>query len=566
MNTNALELLEINQDMLRLIPANTSTILEIGCGSGATGLQYKLINPHCHYIGIEQDLNLAEQAKNRLDEVIIADIANLDKITLNIPINSISCLIFNDKISYFINPLEVLQKCQKLLKPDAQILAIIPNLQYWQRIIKLIQGEWENPTNNSTHNIVNWFDLESLRNLFNQAKLFIYEVQVKGENTTSFQNFLQLIQPLTNALNMPAETLANKFLPEAFIVLANNSYQSPRRLLIQTIIMAPTGCDQLRVLEPDRFTNTIPGVRAISAVKTADVNVGLNGEEKVFIWQRTIMTYQTHINQLRSLLEKDYLIVAEIDDNPIRRKEYAENNYLSYRGCHCVQTTTKPLGEFLKEINPNVAIFPNQLAYLPPAKKFEKRPFIHIFFGALNRENDWQAIMPNIHKIIDKYQGKLFFHVVHDQLFFDSLNTKNKQFTAFCPYAQYKEIMYNCDIALLPLNENPINAMKSDLKFIECAGHGVVVIASPTVYANSIIDQQTGFIYQNPQTFEKCLREIINNHNFRQKIANNAYEWVKKNRLLSQHYYQRYNWYLQMRDELPRLNAELRERVPELFN
>jgi len=59
---------------------------------------------------------------------------------------------------------------------------------------------------------------------------------------------------------------------------------------------------------------------------------------------------------------------------------------------------------------------------------------------------------------------------------------------------------------------------------------------------------------------------MINNHNFREKIANNAYEWVKKNRLLSQHYYQRYHWYLQMRDELPRLNAELRQRVPELFN
>ncbi|MGL5508703.1 MAG: methyltransferase domain-containing protein [Microcoleaceae cyanobacterium] len=562
MNKNTLDILEINQDMLRLIPANTSTILEIGCGSGATGLQYKLINPHCHYIGIENDLSLAEQAKNRLDEVIIADIANLDQIILNIPINSVSCLILNDQIPYFVNPLAVLQKCQKLLKADAQILAIIPNLQYWQRVIKLIQGEWQN----STNNIVNWFDLDSLRNLFNQANLFIYELQVKGEKTASFQNFLQLIQPLTNALNMPAETLANKFVAESYIVLASNSYQSPRRLLIQTIIMAPTGCDQLRVLEPDRLTATIPGVRAISAVKTADTNAGLNGEEKVFIWQRTIMTYQTHINQLKSLLEKDYLIVAEIDDNPIRRKEYAENNYLSYRGCHCVQTTTEPLGKFLQEINPNVAIFPNQLAYLPPAKDFEKRQFIHIFFGALNRENDWQPIMLNINKIIDKYQQKLFFHVVHDQLFFDSLNTNNKQFTAFCPYAQYKEIMYNCDIALLPLNDNPINAMKSDLKFIECAGHSVVAIASPTVYENSIIDQQTGFIYKNPQEFEKCLKEMIINHNLRQKVANNAYEWVKKNRLLSQHYYRRYQWYLQMRNELPRLNAELRERVPELFS
>ncbi len=55
--------------------------------------------------------------------------------------------------------------------------------------------------------------------------------------------------------------------------------------------------------------------------------------------------------------------------------------------------------------------------------------------------------------------------------------------------------MRECDIALLPLNFNRFNSMKSDLKFIECAGHGVTVLASPTVYENSIIEGRTGLIY-----------------------------------------------------------------------
>jgi hypothetical protein len=35
--------------------------------------------------------------------------------------------------------------------------------------------------------------------------------------------------------------------------------------------------------------------------------------------------------------------------------------------------------------------------------------------------------------------------------------------------------------------------------------------------------------------------------------------------MLSQHYRQRYEWYLEMRDRLPELNAALRDRLPKLF-
>ena len=93
-----------------------------------------------------------------------------------------------------------------------------------------------------------------------------------------------------------------------------------------------------------------------------------------------------------------------------------------------------------------------------------------------------------------------------------------------------------------------------------------MALASPIVYENSLIQGETGLIYHNHQEFEEMLRELITNHSLRQKIAQQAYNWLKNKRLLSQHYRQRYNWYRQMRQELPRLNQELRERIPELFN
>ena len=107
--------------------------------------------------------------------------------------------------------------------------------------------------------------------------------------------------------------------------------------------------------------------------------------------------------------------------------------------------------------------------------------------------------------------------------------------------------------------------MKSDLKFIECAGHGVAVLASPTVYEASVIEGETGLIYHSISEFEEKLRKLIADTEWRQNLAQNAYNWVKHNRLLSQHYHQRREWYLKMREELPRLNAELKSRIPELF-
>lgn len=124
--------------------------------------------------------------------------------------------------------------------------------------------------------------------------------------------------------------------------------------------------------------------------------------------------------------------------------------------------------------------------------------------------------------------------------------------------------MHSCDIGLLPLIPNPVNEMKSDLKFIECAGHSLAILASPTVYEQSIIEGKTGLIYRSIDDFGEKLDALITNTQLRQEIGGTAYQWVKENRLLCQHYQQRRDWYLQMRDELPRLNQELRDRFPEL--
>ncbi|MBR2180071.1 MAG: glycosyltransferase family 1 protein [Selenomonadaceae bacterium] len=116
-------------------------------------------------------------------------------------------------------------------------------------------------------------------------------------------------------------------------------------------------------------------------------------------------------------------------------------------------------------------------------------------------------------------------------------------------------------MSLLPLKDNIFNRSKSDLKFIECAGNGSVVLASPTVYANTVKDGETGFIYHDVNEFYSKLKFLVNNAQKRCEVAEKAYDYVKHNRLLSQHYEERWDWYNELIARLPELNDETQKRI-----
>ena len=159
-------------------------------------------------------------------------------------------------------------------------------------------------------------------------------------------------------------------------------------------------------------------------------------------------------------------------------------------------------------------------------------------------------LVPILNKFAKQYGDKLAFKILARKNLFDAIDSQNKSFVGnlqqyegqFVPYDTYEAAIRSSDIALLPLRDNEFNRAKSDLKFIECAANGCVVLASPTVYADVIEEGITGFIYRDGREFANKLNTLIKNRNMRREVAESAYSYVRYERLMSQHYEERLDW------------------------
>ena len=548
----------VNPDILRFIPPDAGTVLEAGCGEGALGRAYKLRNPFCRYVGMEVLPQAAEAAQQYLDTVICGDVETVKRAKVIGKKETVDCLVYGDVLEHLRDPWRVLREQVSWLADTGQVIACIPNVQHWSVLAGLISGHWRYSDAgllDRTH--LRFFTLDSIRELFAQAGLYIHEI-IPRVFVHPDQEKVQGI------LAAAAQELGVKESPTSHLQTAAMQYivratKQPvgRTMLLHSFLGETQVCLRPRIGEPHAFCVTTPGVRAVEDTKTVNWPPERPNENKVFIWQRK---FAPSFAAAEHLIRRGYLIIFEMDDDPLRWKSRLEqDDYMVLRSCHAIQTSTEPLAAVFRQHNPHVAVFPNQIAELPPLRDFSPEGPVRLFFGAVNREEDWPEIIPILNECLSRISHQVT--VVHDQRFFEALATENKTFVPFCPYPQYQQLLAQSDIALLPLADTHFNRMKSDLKFLECAANGVAALASPVVYADSIQDGKTGLIYRSPQEFGQKLELLLRDHDLRERIATEAYFWVKENRLLCRHYQARLVWYQALRDNYDNLTAEIYARM-----
>jgi len=181
------------KDYVNELPDNPdAVILEVGCSNGNTGAFAIAKNKCKRYIGVEIHDEAAEKAKQKLSQVIIGNIEEMD---LPLEENSIDALILSEVLEHLVDPWRVLIKLKRYLKPGAIVFASSPNVSHYRIIRMIIKGEWnltDHGVMDRTH--LRWFTPKSFADMFEDTGYKIVKVEALPplRSSTKFKIALML--------------------------------------------------------------------------------------------------------------------------------------------------------------------------------------------------------------------------------------------------------------------------------------------------------------------------------------------------------------------------------------
>ncbi len=551
-----------NIDLLNRIPLDARVILEIGCGSGALGAEYKRRNPACRYLGIEPDQDAARIAVGRLDETATGDV---EREPLPFGPGLFDCIIYGDSLEHMRDPWALLRRHAGALAGDGLVLICMPNAEHWSFAERLLRGTFDyEPAGLFDRTHLRWFTAENTHRALTAAGLVPLDVAPRIFDRDAGDAFVQAMEPALAALGIDRDAYRTRALPLQHVWRAARRTPTPL-LLRSTMLDHVGGVSHVRVVQPMRAMATHPGVTAevVPAGETA-VPAAQDDTARLFIFHRPELAGAHGLAQVRALIARGWLVLSEFDDHPGFLPAMQREDVNSFRAVHAVQTSTGPLATVLRQFNPEVAAFPNAIVHLPEPRNYADPGRLTLFFAGLNREEEWPPLLGALNAAAALAGDRLLFRIVADAGLFEALQTPHKSFVPMCDYETYQDLLAGSEISFMPLRDNPFNRCKSDLKFIEAAAHRVTTLASPVVYADSVVDGRTGLLFRDADELQKKLLHLLANPAQGRAIADAARAMVARERMLARQVPPRLAWYRSLWARREELNRALLERMPEL--
>lgn len=133
----------VRTELLDQIQAPPATVLDIGCGGGATGAELKRRFTGASVVGIESVGAAVMQARDRLDRVIHADAERLNFAAAGLGEGSFDLIIVADVLEHMYDPWHMLARLRPLLSAAGCILASIPNVRNLWLLDKIVRGNFD---------------------------------------------------------------------------------------------------------------------------------------------------------------------------------------------------------------------------------------------------------------------------------------------------------------------------------------------------------------------------------------------------------------------------------------
>jgi SAM-dependent methyltransferase len=551
----------MNPDLIDRIPLDADVVLDVGCHKGMLGAVYRQRNPRARVLGVDNDIAAIRVAATRLTEAACLDIEN-DPLPFEVP-GGYDCIIYGDVLEHLRDPWRLMREHAALLSPRGVMLICVPNAAHWSVALKLLNGTFDYEDRgvlDRTH--LRWFTLATMEKALNQTGLQLCDVSPRIFDKPGAEALADTLKDGLAALGVSRETFLTRSAPMQYIWRARKTPTPP--IAIRSTMLKPYGgVSDIRVLQPLRALKSDPS----TVIQVGEIdgfplpNDQLPG---ICILHRPLLLGENGIQFFRHLLQRGFLVITEFDDRPDFMPELRDEGLLNFRAAHAVQTSTEVLAETLRAQNPEVAVFRNGIAQLPEVVNFTSETKVTLFFGAINRQHDWQASMAALNAAASVLGARLHFQVVHDLKFFDALDTPHKSFTPTCDYPTYSGLLSRSEISFMPLRDNAFNRAKSDLKFIEAGASRVVPLASPVVYDGSVEDGVTGLIFRSESDlYEKIIR-LATTPSLGISIGDAARRLVAETRMDAYGVGDRLRWYRSLLARREELTRALLERVPGL--
>jgi SAM-dependent methyltransferase/glycosyltransferase involved in cell wall biosynthesis len=550
----------LNPELIDRIPLSARTVLDVGCGAGALGAEYKRRNPRARYLGIELDPDAARLAATRLDEVACIDV---EAEPLPFGGTLFDCILYGDVLEHLRDPWAVLAVQARQLSPDGVVVICMPNAEHWSFVERLLRGTWTYEPQglfDATH--LRWFTPETTRQALARAGLVPCDVAARVFDRAMAERFANAMAPALKALGIDPQGYLTRSAPLQHVWRARR--RAPERLQVVSTILPPVGgVSEVRVTEPMRALATDPAI-ATSVIESFEPGPRPEDMPGIFVLHRPRLVGEPGLAALRQAMSAGHVVVCEFDDNPEHLPPLQRPDMFNFTGVHAVQTTTPALAEVLRRYNPEIAVFPNAVARVPDVANHASRTRQTLFFGGINREDEWPPYIAALNRVAALAGERLHFSIVADRGLFDALETPHKSFTPLCDYETYQQLLARSEICFMPLADTPFNRCKSDLKFIEAASLRVTALASPTVYAGSLVDGETGILFRDEEELAQRLLRLVANPEIGQAIAEAARAKVLRERMLADQVSSRIAWYRSLWARREALHAALLARVPDL--
>jgi SAM-dependent methyltransferase len=553
-----------NPDLLDRIPLEARIVLEMGCATGALGAEYKRRNPVAQYFGVEPDPAAARIAATRLDRVAVAGLeGDPHPLADQFRPGGVDCIIFGDVLEHLRDPWSVLRRYAQLLSENGTLLACIPNMEHWSFAERLLRGTWDYDVQglfDTTH--LRWFGFAAMRRAFQQAGLVVHDATARATPADEAEAFVQAIEPGLVRLGIDPQAYLRRATPLQYVWRARRTPVQPVSV-VSTMLDPVGGVSHVRVIEPLRAMASDPGL-ATQIVPRMEVPAADDAMPRIYIYHRPLLAGDRGLEAVRELTARGYIVVCEFDDHPEYIPVLQRDDVQNFRAVHAVQTSTEPLAEVLRQQNPEVMVFPNAVFRLPDVRNYASADHVTLFFGGLNREEDWPPYLAALNAVAAMAGPRLHFQIVNDRGLFQALETPHKNFTPLCDYETYQDLLSRCEMSFMPLKDTPFNRCKSDLKFIEAAAYRVTALASPVVYGGTVQDGRTGILFQDADDLQQRLARLVANPELGRAMGGAARSYVAGERMLAYQVARRTAWYRSLWARRDELNRALHARVPEL--